>query len=310
MNDKNTRQIYQNIFNEVHASEELLRKVKNMNSTKTNKKINFKIITGIAACLVALILVTTIISSIKGTENTFLLKANAAEIGSDSLVKIAAIPPLGGSTGSLINGENKEVSMGSISPFSVICNGKNIKTIKYTIENAVFLFPYNSYAEDYRSAYPDAASLSDKIYDKVSAKQKIINNIEDKEQYISYTLNYDDQLELEKYTDLQTFPIQISTVISSNDDISDEAKYSLKNYISTKPGSENKYSNPLTDEKYMSELMNAFEIVYDEMYSKINITVEVTYEDGKIDTELLKLGCEKVSEKEGIIIGAKVVDNR
>lgn len=310
MNNKDTRQLYQNVFNEVHASDELLKKVKNISVTKTKKKFNFKIISAVAACLVALIVGTTIISSISGDGNAFVLKAYAAEIGSDSLIKIAAISPTGGSTGSVSNGKNKEITMGSISPFTVICNGKNIKTIKYTIKNAVFLFPYDSYAKDYRNTYPDAAALSDKIYDKVVAEQKIMNDIENKEQYISYTLNYSDQAELEKYTDSQTFPIQISTMISSEDDISDEAKDNLKNYISTTSESEDEYLNSLSDKEYISELMDAFKIVYDEMYSKIHITVEITYEDGTTDIETLRLGCERVSEKEGIIIGAKVLDNR
>lgn len=310
MNNKDINQIYQNTFNEIHASTELLRKVKNMSVKKQKKKFNFKIITTLAACLVALIVGTTIINSISGNGNTFILKTSAAEIGSDSLIKIATVSPTGGYTGSIISGENKEIYMGSISPFTVICNGKNIKTIKYTIYNAVFLFPYNSYAKNFRNVYSDVAVLSDKIYNKVYAEQKIVNGVEENDQYISYMLNYDDQAELEKYTDLQTFPIQISALISTNDNISYEANDALKNYMSVTPEFETENNYSLSDKEYISDLMTAFQIVYDEIYSKIHITVEVTYEDGTSDTETLRLGCETVNEKEGIIIGAKVLDNR
>ncbi|MGN0501281.1 MAG: hypothetical protein ACI4HK_09090 [Ruminococcus sp.] len=307
MNNKNTRQIYQSVFNEVHASEELLKNIKNMSNSPKRKKSNYKFITAVAACLVCVILGTTIISSINGGENSFILKADAAEIGGDSLIKMTAVSPNAGLSGSVTNGDNKEITMGSISPFTVICNGKNVQTVKYTIKNGVFLFPYSSYAKDYRNTYPDAAALSDKIYDKAAAEQKIKNNIENEEQYVSYTLNYSDQTELEKYTDLQTFPIQIFSSISSNDDISDKAKKALTNYISVNPDSEGKYTNSLSDKEYISELMNAFQIVYDEMYSKIYISVEVTYTDGTAENETLQLGCERVNEKEGIVIGAKVV---
>lgn len=308
MNNKNNRQLYQSIFNQIHAPQELLNRVKNISEVKTKKKLNIKVVTVIAACLVFVILGTTIISSVIGGKNTFILKANATEIGSASLIKIATVSPIGGYSGNVTNGDNKDITMGSILPFTVICNGKNIKTIKYTIKNGVFIFPYNSYGKDYRKIYPDASALSYKIYNKIGAKDKVVNGVEENQQYTSYEVNYNDQTELEKYTDLQTFPVQVSTMISSADNISSNAKDKLEKYISPLQNSEDMYTNSLSDEKYLSQLMDAFKVVYDEMYSKVLITVEVTYDDGTTDCETLKLGCDKVSEKEGIVIGAKIID--
>lgn len=311
MSNKDYSQLYQSIFNRVHASEELLNKVKNTSQIKTKKKVNFKTLSLVAACLVVVILGTTIINSFIGGGNTFVLKAYAAEIGSDSLVKIATVFPTAGSSETVIDGDNKTITMGSISPFPVVCNGKNVKTIKYTIKNAVFLFPYNSYAEDYRNTYPDAAALSDKIYGKVKAKQNGAGAVENTEQYVSYTLDYTDQADLEKYTDLQTFPVQIATSISTDDDISDRVSDILKNYISvTHTSDEVNSADSFSDEEDMTKLMEAFQIIYDEMYSKIRITVEVSYEDGTTEIEALKLGCQTVNEKDGIVIGAEIVENK
>lgn len=309
--NEDTYGIFQTVFDEVHASDELLRSVKNLTEIKTSKKINFKVISAIAACLVAVIVGTAIFNNIRESENSFVLKTYAAEIGGDSLVKIGDIAPVGGSTGSVISGDNKVETIGSILPFAVNCEGKNIKSIKYTIKNGVFLFPYNSYAKEYRNMYSDIAEFSDKIYDKVEAKNKIKNEIENDKQYISYTISYEDQLALENHTDLQTFPIQISSIISSDDNkISEESRYALLNVLSSSPDSnEDENTENIFDEKHMAELMKAFETVYDEMYSKITITVEVTFSDGKKSSKTLRLGCESVSKANGITIGAKVICN-
>lgn len=308
---KDTYELFQSIFDEVHASDELLRKVKNMTEIKTKKKINFKVISAIAACLVAVILGTVIFGNLSGDGNFFVLKANAAEIGRDSLVKIGDIAPVGGSSGSVISGDNKVETISSILPFAVNCEGRNIKSIKYKIKNGVFLFPYNSYAKNYRNMYSDIAEISDKIYDKVEAKNKIKNEIENDKQYTSYTVNYEEQLALENHTDLQTLPIQINSIISSDDEISEESRYALQNVLSgtSNPSEEENTENKLEDKEYIAELMKAFQTVYDEMYSRITISVEVTYNDGTKESEILRLGCENVSEENGITIGAKVISN-
>lgn len=305
MNDKDTFELFHCVFDEVHASDELLRKVKNMKDTNKRARFNFRTVSAVAACLVAVILAAVIFGNVGG-ENSFVLKAGAAEIGSGALVKIGSISPTGGYFGGEVSGDNRKETVGSTLPFAVSCEGRKIKSVTYTIKNAVFVFPYDSLEEKFREMYSDMSEISDRISDKVKSKETIAGVPENAYPYASYTINYNDQLTLGKREDTRSLPVQICSAISSEGDISEKSRYALLNVLSRNPDEvdeENQF-----DEEHMAELMEAFQTVYDEMYSRITVTAKITFEDGKTTSETLRLGCEKVTEKDGIIIGAKVVN--
>ena len=123
----------------------------------------------------------------------------------------------------------------NVIPFSIKCDGKNIKSIKYNVENAVFLFPYNSYATEFREQYPKQASASDKITDKIESNNKIECYIEKDKQYSSYTVSFDDQFYTEfnnDFNEMDKFPIQLFASISSDDNISEETKAAFEHFHS------------------------------------------------------------------------------
>ena len=92
-NYKDTYELYQSTFDEVHASDELIQRIKNRD-TKHIKKKRFKPISTVAACLAAVMIITVIIGTYSGKGNSFVLKANAAEIGGESFVEIAKVAPV------------------------------------------------------------------------------------------------------------------------------------------------------------------------------------------------------------------------
>lgn len=155
-NYKDTHELYQSTFDEVHASDELIQRIKNRD-TKHIKKKRFKPISTVAACLAAVMIITVIIGAFSGKGNSFVLKANAAEIGGESFVEIAKVAPVSGESGSVIEGDKRTQIYNCVIPFAIMCDGRNIKSIKYTVENAVFLFPYTSYLSGYREKHPNEA---------------------------------------------------------------------------------------------------------------------------------------------------------
>ena len=301
---KDTYELYQSVLDEVHASDELKQRIKEMDinniketQTKNPKMKKIKFVSAIAACLVVALLVTFIVGSFSGGGNSFVLKASAAEIGGDSFVKIATVAPVSGESGG-VAGEFETIN--AIIPFAVKCDGNNIKSIKYSVKNAVFLFPYNSFASEYREQYPEQASASDKITNKTESDSKIESSIENDKQYSSYTVSFDDQVgtELNSYSDMDKFPIQLMATISSNDDISGEAEAAFDHLGS---------DGSITDESFLNETLNDFKVIYNEMYSKVSVTAEVTYEDGTTDSSSLRFSCLSADMQNGIVIGAKTV---
>ena len=278
-NYKDTYELYQSTFDEVHASDELIQRIKNRD-TKHIKKKRFKPISTVAACLAAVMIITVIIGTFSGKGNSFVLKANAAEIGGESFVEIAKVAPVSGESGSVIEGDKRTQIYNCVIPFAIMCDGRNIKSIKYTVENAVFLFPYTSYLSGYREKHPNEAIASDKITEK--------------------------NTEFKDYDEMQSFPIQLLTRISSDGNISEEARNAYKDIFSMSPKTETEKGKSLSDEEYINEFMNDIKIIYNEMYNKVTVTAEVSFEDGSSDTATLRFSCINADQQNGIIIGARI----
>ena len=238
-----------------------------------------------AACLAVVLVVTFIIGGFSVRGNSFVLKANAAEIGGESYVEIAKVAPVGGGSGSVVEQDKTIQNYSAVIPFSIKCDGRNIKSIKYSVQNAVFLFHYDSYAFGFREQYPNQASASDKEKDK---------------QYASYTVSFDDQVytEFKNLDEMDKFPIQMLATISSEDDISEEAKAAFEHLHS---------EGSVTDESYLNETMNDFQVIYNEMLGQVTATAEVTYEDGSTDSTSLRFSCISADMQNGFVIGAKTV---
>ena len=298
-NYKDTYELYQSTFDEVHASDELIQRIKNRD-TKHIKKKRFKPISTVAACLAAVMIITVIIGAFSGKGNSFVLKANAAEIGGESFVEIAKVAPVSGESGSVIEGDKRTQIYNCVIPFAIMCDGRNIKSIKYSVQNAVFLFPYDSYASGFREQYPNQASASDKITDKTESSNKIESYLEKDKQYASYTVSFDDQVytEFKNLDEMDKFPIQLLATISSEDDISEEAKVAFEHLHS---------EGSVTDESYLNETMNDFQVIYNEMLGQVTATAEVTYEDGSTDSTSLRFSCISADMQNGFVIGAKTV---
>ncbi len=297
---KDTHELYQSVFDEVHAPDELVKKIKSMDTTKHKKTNRIKYISAIAACLAAVMLVTLVVVNFKGGGNSFVLKASAAEIGGNSFVKVASVAPISGESSVMVDGDKKTRVYNCAVPFAIFCDGRNIKSIKYTVDNAVYLFPYDSFASEYREQYPDKAAASDKITDKVESDNKIESYIEKDKQYSSYSVDFENQYttEFKDYSEMQTFPVFLLAHISSDDNVSDEAKAAIKHLNS---------EGSVSDESYVNEIMNDFRVIYDEMFSKVRVTAEVTFEDGTTDSTSLQFGCISVDMQNGPVIGAKAV---
>lgn len=310
MENKEFEKLYQNTFNKIDIPDELFNKVKNLNEEKKKLKFDFRVVSLLAACLVVAIVTLILINPFTDSKNSFVLKAGAEEIGSDSPVAIAYVHPSLTSRGSGV--ESLTI------PFSVFCDGDNIASVKYTVQNAVFVFPYEEYevvmgqyydiltgepVEDKRTLYPKAAELSDKDYDKVPAEIKVDNGILDAPQYSSYTLDYEEQKLLEQYDDMQSFPIQLSA------DISTEG-YTFKWVEYFDLASD--LSEIHEDEELFNEMLSVYleetQKLYNDIFDKTRIIIEVTYEDGTTESETFKISCIRANEEEGHVMGAQIVE--
>ncbi len=298
MNNKDTHELYQSVLDEVHAPDDLKKRIKEMN-TKQIKFNRYKYISAAAACLAVVMIITVVIGGFNGNGNSFVLKASAAEIGGKSFTEFAKVSPV---HVAVSDGDGVQTETNVI-PFSIKCDGKNIKSIKYSVENAVFLFPYNSYAAEYREQYPNQASASDKITDKTESNNKIEGFFEKDMQYSSYTVSFDDQFYTEfnnDYNEMDKFPIQLLASISSVDNISEETKAAFEYFHS---------EALLTNEKNLdeNEIYKYYGVIFNEMLSKVKVTAEITYEDGSTDSTSLQFNCLSADQQNGIVIGAKTV---
>ena len=294
-----TYELYQSVLDEVHAPDDLTKRIKDMDTTH-KKNYKMKWIPAAAACLAVVLVVTFIIGGFSVRGNSFVLKANAAEIGGESYVEIAKVAPVGGGSGSVVEQDKTIRNYSAVIPFSIKCDGRNIKSIEYSVQNAVFLFPYDSYASGFREQYPNQASASDKITDKTESSNKIESYLEKDKQYASYTVSFDDQVytEFKNLDEMDKFPIQLLATISSENDISEEAKAAFEHLDS---------EGSVKDESFVNEIMQDFQIIYDEMLGKVTVKAEVTYEDGSTDSTSLQFSCLSADMQNGIVIGAKTV---
>lgn len=298
MNNKNTHELYQSVLDEVHAPDDLKKRIKEMN-TKQIKFNRYKYISAAAACLAVVMIITFVIGGFNGNGNSFVLKASAVEISGNSFTEFAKVSPV---HVAVSDGDGVQTATNVI-PFSIKCDGKNIKSIKYSVENAVFLFPYNSYAAEYREQYPNQASASDKITDKTESNNKIEGFFEKDMQYSSYTVSFDDQFYTEfnnDYNEMDKFPIQLLARISSVDNISEETKAAFEYFHS---------EVTFTNEKNLdeNEIYKYYGVIFNEMLSKVKVTAEITYEDGSTDSTSLQFNCLSADQQNGIVVGAKTV---
>lgn len=293
----NTYELYRSVLDEVHAPDNLTKRIKDMDTTQ-KKNYKMKWIPAAAACLAVVLVVTFIIGGFSVRGNSFVLKANAAEIGGESYVEIAKVAPVGGGSGSVVEQDKTIQNYSAVIPFSIKCDGRNIKSIKYSVQNAVFLFPYDSYESGFREQYPNQASASDKITNKSESSNKIESYLEKDKQYASYTVSFDDQVytEFKNLDEMDKFPIQMLATISSEDEISEGAKAAFEHLHS---------EGSVTDESYLNETMKDFQVIYNEMLGQVTATAEVTYEDGSTDSTSLRFSCLSADQKNGIVIGAK-----
>lgn len=296
-NDKAARELYQSVMNEVHAPDELVQRIKNADAKRT-RRIHTKWIAATAACLAAVMMITVVIAAFNGKGDSFVFKASASEIGGEAFAEMAKVAPIGGESGGVVDGNHTTHTYNSIVPFALYCDGRNIRSIRYTIQNAVFLFPYDSYAADYREKYPNQAAASDKVTEKVESEHKIESYIEKDKQYASYTVSFDDQIktELKHYSDMQTYPICILATLSTEDPMREETKAAIAHLYS---------GGSVTDPSFVDALMEDFRVIYDEMFSKVTVTADVTYQDGTTDSVSLRFSCLSADQKNGFIIGAK-----
>lgn len=295
MNNKDTHELYKSVFDEIHASDDLTKRIKEMDIKHTNNYLKW--IPAVAACLVVVLLVTFIAGSFGGGGNSFALKASASEIGGDSFVKVATVFPVRSESGGVAGEEEiKNITI----PFAIKCDGRNIKSIKYSVKNAAFLFPYDSCAPEFREQCPNEASASDKITEKIKSNSKIYNAVENEEQYSSYTVSFENQIgtELKSIDDMYKFPIQLMAAISSADDISEETEAAFDHLES---------EGSISDESFLNELMNDFRVIYNEMFSRVSVTAEITYKDGTTDSTSLCFSCLSADMQNGFVIGAKTV---
>lgn len=243
-------------------------------------------------------MITVVIAAFNGKGDSFVFKASASEIGGEAFAEMAKVAPIGGESGGVVDGDHTTHTYNSIVPFALYCDGRNIRSIRYTIKNAVFLFPYDSYAADYREKYPNQAAASDKVTEKVESEHKIESNIEKDKQYASYTVLFDDQIktELKHYSDMQTYPICILATLSTEDPMREETKAAIAHLYS---------GGSITDPSSLEQTMNDFRVIYDEMFGKVTVTAEITYQDGTTDSVSLRFSCLSADQKNGFIIGAK-----
>ena len=89
---------------------------------------------------------------------------------------------------------------------------------------------------------------------------------------------------------MQTYPICILARLSTEDPMREETKAAIAHLQSG--GS-------------IDESMNDFRVIYDEMFGKVTVTAEITYQDSTTDSESLQFSCLSADQKNGFIIGAK-----
>ena len=95
---------------------------------------------------------------------------------------------------------------------------------------------------------------------------------------------------------MQTYPICILARLSSEDPMREETKAAIAHFYS---------DGSVTDPSFVDALMEDFRVIYDEMFSKVTVTADVTYQDGTTDSKSLQFSCMSADEKNGFIIGAK-----
>lgn len=295
MNEKDFEALYKNTFNEIQINNELLSKIENtsVNNKPKFNMYNFKSISVIAACLAVIFVVTSLFAGNGNKENSFIIKAGATEIGSGTYSKIADLFPLG-SYNLGVNDENGSTGEGYFSktcPFTVYCEGDNIKSVKYTIENGVFVFPLDARAKQYREDFPKIAKLSDSAYNRIETTQPVQTGFEEK-QYSSYTINYEEQKSVEKIDNIHHYPIVLSAGID------------YKN-LTGLPEDAGDFS--MDDEDAIKLILEEETIECNQIFSKVRITVEVTFEDGTTKSETFKLSCTDWNMETGISIDAMLV---
>ena len=126
-NDKDTRKRYQSAMDAVHAPDELVLRIKNADAdTKRAGRTRAKWIAAAAACLAAVTMITVVTAAFFGKGDSFVFKANAAEIGGEAYAEMANVAPIGGESGGVADGDHTTHTYNVIVPFALYCDGRNI----------------------------------------------------------------------------------------------------------------------------------------------------------------------------------------
>ncbi len=268
---------YYNAIDSVHAKQSSVEKAlaaartaeqsgKVIEMTKTKKRFNFKAVSAIAACLVAVIAGSAIFSN-SGSKNSFIIKANAATLNSDSDVYIGKIDEQGGSFDEKVNDDgSKEYSYSAEIALSLDCEGENIKSVKYTGKNCKF---YNIFS---------GAQL-----DK------------------SYKVDYDEKRSTNGNPEVGL----IATAATDDKDISVEARQAIidwNNHASYKLGEP--VPDDYDDSKF--DINKSDKALFSHLFKNTKIKAEIKFKDGTVKTETIKLICKRFDKNGGVQINAKI----
>ncbi len=317
--------MYGGIFDKLRAPDGLREKVINAggepsavkSGSRRKRAAYIKAASAVAACLAVLVICSAIFGT--GGGNSFVLTASASELGGEATVEMAAIRPVGGSSGDTVSGEDEEQHVTANVPFMVECRGRNISSVTYTIKNGSFVFPFDTirkeFEDDYRRSYPNEARITDSISAKKAVgRDKWIysgGTSEGYGEYSSYTIDYGAQSGIASYSDMpELFPIDIVAGLSSKDDISESVKSAFSDYIFGSSGFSDYAlgSDGAENERYAEDVMQAFKTIYDEMLGRVTVRADVTFNDGTTDSKTMSFSCMDASGESGIVIGARIVD--
>ncbi len=132
---------YKNALDKIKASESFKNETVNMlvERQSRSRKYRFAPIAAIAASLAVVIALGAIFIPMTKSHNSFVIKANAAELNKNSFTTIGELPASGWWTE--WDDNNSIISAGAEADFMLSVKGENIKEITYSIENGAFAVP-------------------------------------------------------------------------------------------------------------------------------------------------------------------------
>lgn len=163
---------YKNALDKIKASESFKNETVNMlvERQSRSRKHRFAPIAAIAASLAVVIALGAIFIPMTKSHNSFVIKANAAELNKNSFTTIGELP----ATNWRADVDKSEVY--AVADFMLKVQGKNIKEVTYSIENGTFAVPDNnnrliaSKKADKKACVPKRENKT--FYSEITAKYK------------------------------------------------------------------------------------------------------------------------------------------